>query len=183
MKAWNLPEGRGHPETGAGTPDLGGITVRDLTLLDSSNLEPAHWSAWARLIGDNYGDYDAFVLTHAPIPWPIPPAPVPDADQSGEACGAHRGPGPPQSYQQRCPEQPGTGFFRGGQRSARGVRGLGNKVIKGDCAKKIFTRNPMPLKVSMKLPYCISARRGSKRTCPAGKTWVASGWKRNWNPG
>ena len=32
---------------------LGEITVRDLTLLDSSNLEPAHWSAWARLIGDN----------------------------------------------------------------------------------------------------------------------------------
>ena len=43
---------------------LGEITVRDLTLLDSSNLEPAHWSAWARLIGDNYSDYDAFVLTH-----------------------------------------------------------------------------------------------------------------------
>ena len=43
---------------------LGDITVKDLTLLDSSNLEPSNWSAWARLIGDNYSDYDAFVMTH-----------------------------------------------------------------------------------------------------------------------
>ena len=43
---------------------LGEITVQDLALLDSSNLEPAQWSQWARLIGENYTDYDAFVLTH-----------------------------------------------------------------------------------------------------------------------
>ena len=43
---------------------LGEITVKDLTKIDSSNVVPQDWSSWATLIGDNYTEYDGFVLTH-----------------------------------------------------------------------------------------------------------------------
>lgn len=48
-------------------PELAGlcsISCRELLSLDSSNIQPHHWSAMARAVADDYDGYDGFVITH-----------------------------------------------------------------------------------------------------------------------
>ena len=48
-------------------PGLGGdysVECRELFSLDSSNVQPYHWSLLAEAIGAAYNDYDGFVVTH-----------------------------------------------------------------------------------------------------------------------
>lgn len=33
-------------------------------LIDSANMQPSQWAAMAEIIGENYGDYDGFVIIH-----------------------------------------------------------------------------------------------------------------------
>ena len=47
------------------------VEARQLFQLDSTNVHPEHWKTIARAILEAYDDYDGFVITHAPIPWPI----------------------------------------------------------------------------------------------------------------
>ena len=147
---------------------LGEITVRDLTLLDSSNLEPAHWSAWARLIGDNYSDYDAFVLTHGTDtlaytssalsrmlinlgkPVVLTGAQVPLSLTNSDAR---------------------SNLELAFSVAASGLPGVfvafGNKVIKGDCAKKIFTRNPNAFESVNEAPVLYFGKEGVKKNLPS----------------
>ena len=147
---------------------LGEITVQDLTLLDSSNLEPAHWSAWARLIGDNYSDYDAFVLTHGTDtmaytssalsrmlinlgkPVVLTGAQVPLSLTNSDAR---------------------SNLELAFSVAASGLPGVfvafGNKVIKGDCAKKIFTRNPNAFESVNEAPVLYFGKEGVKKNLPS----------------
>ena len=147
---------------------LGEITVRDLTLLDSSNLEPAHWSAWARLIGDNYGDYDAFVLTHGTDTL---------AYTSSALCRMLINLGKPVVL---TGAQVPLSLTNSDARSnlelafsvaASGLPGVfvafGNKVIKGDCAKKIFTRNPNAFESVNEAPVLYFGKEGVKKNLPS----------------
>lgn len=122
---------------------LGEITVQDLTLLDSSNLEPAHWSAWARLIGDNYSDYDAFVLTHGTDTMAYTSSALSrmliNLGKPVVLTGAQV------PLSQRCPEQPGTGVFRGGQRAARSLRGLWEQGDQGGLCQEDLYPEPQRL--------------------------------------
>ena len=147
---------------------LGEITVQDLTLLDSSNLAPDHWSRWARLIGDNYTDYDAFVLTHgtdtmaytasalsymlinlgkpvvltgAQVPLSLPNS---DARSNLELAFSVAASGLP-------------GVFIA----------FGNKVIKGSCAKKIFTRNFNAFESVNESPVLYFSKKGVKKNLPS----------------
>ena len=48
-------------------PELNGIceiSCRELLSLDSSNIQPHHWSAMAEAVAADYDGYDGFVLTH-----------------------------------------------------------------------------------------------------------------------
>ena len=147
---------------------LGEITVQDLTLLDSSNLEPVHWSAWARLIGDNYNDYDAFVLTHGTDtmaytssalsrmlinlgkPVVLTGAQVPLSLTNSDAR---------------------SNLELAFSVAASGLPGVfvafGNKVIKGDCAKKIFTRNPNAFESVNEAPVLYFGKEGVKKNLPS----------------
>ncbi|MDO5563221.1 MAG: asparaginase [Synergistaceae bacterium] len=40
------------------------ITCKEILSLDSSNIQPHHWSVMADAIGADYADYDGFVVTH-----------------------------------------------------------------------------------------------------------------------
>ena len=145
---------------------LGEITVQDLTLLDSSNLEPAHWSAWARLIGDNYSDYDAFVLTHGTDTM---------AYTSSALSRMLINLGKPVVL---TGAQVPLSLTNSDARS-----NLELAFSRGTVPRRSLPGTPMPLKASTRHRCCISARKGSRRTCPAGKMWGASGWRKKWNPG
>jgi L-asparaginase len=48
-------------------PELKRIAQVDVTVLDnidSSNVTPAHWARWFKVLKANYGRYDGFVITH-----------------------------------------------------------------------------------------------------------------------
>lgn len=40
------------------------ITCLEIMSLDSSNIQPHHWTAMAEAVGENYDRYDGFVITH-----------------------------------------------------------------------------------------------------------------------
>jgi len=40
------------------------VDVHQMTPIDSSNMFPGYWLEIARVIGDNYGEYDGFVILH-----------------------------------------------------------------------------------------------------------------------
>ena len=44
--------------------ELAGIEVACIDNIDSSNIRPEHWDRVASVIGENYDDYDGFVVTH-----------------------------------------------------------------------------------------------------------------------
>lgn len=147
---------------------LGDITVKDLALLDSSNLEPANWSAWARLIGDHYSDYDAFVLTHGTDtmaytssalsrmlinlgkPVVLTGAQVPLSMTNSDA---------------RSNLELAFSVAAGGLPGV--FIAFGNKVIKGDCAKKIFTRNPNAFESVNESPVLYFGKGGVKKNLPS----------------
>ena len=144
---------------------LGDITVKDLALLDSSNLEPANWSAWARLIGDNYSDYDAFVMTHGTDtmaytssalsymlinlgkPVVLTGAQVPLSMTNSDAR---------------------SNLELAFSVAASGLPGVfvafGNKV---DCARKIFTRNPNAFESVNESPVLYFGKGGVKKNLPS----------------
>ena len=121
---------------------LAQITVQDLCLLDSSNLEPDYWSKWAEIIGDNYNDYDGFVLTHGTDtmaytssalshmlinlgkPVVLTGSQIPLALSNTDAHSNLQ-----LAFTIAVSGLPGV-FIA-----------FGNKVIRGDCAKKIFSKN------------------------------------------
>lgn len=147
---------------------LGEITVQDLALLDSSNLEPAQWSQWARLIGENYTDYDAFVLTHGTDtlaytasalsymlinlgkPVVLTGAQVPLSLTNSDAR---------------------TNLELAFTVAASGLPGVfvafGNKVIRGNCAKKIFTRNFNAFESVNESPVLFFTKKGVKKNLPS----------------
>lgn len=44
--------------------DLADIDVVQVLNIDSTNIEPEHWTMFSKVIEENYGDYDGFVITH-----------------------------------------------------------------------------------------------------------------------
>lgn len=151
---------------------LGDIKVKDLTLLDSSNLEPSNWSAWARLIGDNYSDYDAFVMTHG-------------TDTMAYTASAlnwmliHLGK-PVVLTGSQIPLSLTNSDARSNLElafsvAASGLPGVfiafGNKVIKGECAKKIFTRNLNAFESVNEAPVLYFGKEGVKKNLPSRENY------------
>lgn len=147
---------------------LAQITVKDLCLLDSSNLTPDYWSKWAEIIGDNYSDYDGFVLTHGTDtmaytssalshmlinlgkPVVLTGAQVPLALPNSDAR---------------------TNLQLAFSVAASGLPGVfvafGNKVIKGVCAKKIFSKNFNAFESVNETPVLYFTKEGIKKNLPS----------------
>ena len=53
------------------------VEARALFNLDSTDMTPKEWMTVAAAIRDAYSHFDGFMITHAPIPWPMPPLPFP----------------------------------------------------------------------------------------------------------
>jgi L-asparaginase len=147
---------------------VGHITVKDLTKIDSSNVTPANWSEWAGLIGDYYTDYDGFVITHGTDTM---------AYTSSALSYMLINLGKPVVL---TGSQVPLSMTNSDARSnlelaftiaASGLPGVfiafGNKVIKGDCAKKIFTRNYNAFESVNEAPVLYFGKEGVKKNLPS----------------
>ena len=146
---------------------LGKITVRDLCQLDSSNLTPAHWSKWAEIIGDNYSDYDAFVMSHG------------TDTMAFTACALSHmliNLGKPVVLTgSQVPISIANSDARSNLElafsvAASGLPGVyiafGNKVVKGVLAKKIFSKNFNAFESVNETPVLFFSKSGMKKNLP-----------------
>ena len=147
---------------------LGKITVRDLCQLDSSNLTPAHWSKWAEIIGDNYSDYDAFVMSHG------------TDTMAFTACALSHmliNLGKPVVLTgSQVPISIANSDARSNLElafsvAASGLPGVyiafGNKVVKGVLAKKIFSKNFNAFESVNESPVLYFTKNGVKKNLPS----------------
>lgn len=147
---------------------LGKITVRNLCQLDSSNLTPAHWSKWAEIIGDNYSDYDAFVMSHG------------TDTMAFTACALSHmliNLGKPVVLTgSQVPISIANSDARSNLElafsvAASGLPGVyiafGNKVVKGVLAKKIFSKNFNAFESVNESPVLYFTKNGVKKNLPS----------------
>ena len=147
---------------------MGKITVRDLCQLDSSNLTPAHWSKWAEIIGDNYSDYDAFVMSHG------------TDTMAFTACALSHmliNLGKPVVLTgSQVPISIANSDARSNLElafsvAASGLPGVyiafGNKVVKGVLAKKIFSKNFNAFESVNESPVLYFTKNGVKKNLPS----------------
>lgn len=146
---------------------LGQITVQDVCKLDSSNLQPGNWSQWATLIGEQYADFDGFVLTHGT-----------DTMAYTSSALSHMliNLGKPVVLTgSQVPLDMANSDARSNLQLAFGVAAsalpgvfvaFGNKVIKGDCAKKIFTKNFNGFESVNATPVLFFGKDGVKKNLP-----------------
>ena len=147
---------------------LGEITVQDLTLVDSSNLVPEQWSDWAGVIGDNYSEYDAFVLTHgtdtmaytaSALSWMLINLGKPVVLTGSQI---------PLSLTNSDGRSNLELAFTVAASGLPGVFiAFGNKVIRGNCAKKIFTRNVNAFESVNESPVLYFGKDGVKKNLPS----------------
>lgn len=147
---------------------LGQITVKDICRLDSSNLLPAHWSKWAEIIGDNYNDYDAFVMSHGT-----------DTMAFTASALSHMliNLGKPVVLTgSQVPLTLANSDARSNMElafsvAASGLPGVyiafGNKVIKGVLAKKIFSKNFNAFESVNESPVLYFSKKGVKKNLPS----------------
>lgn len=147
---------------------LAKITVKDLCLLDSSNLQPKDWSKWAEVIGDNYSDYDGFVMTHGT-----------DTMAYTSSALSHMliNLGKPvvltgSQVPLALPNSDGRSNLQLAFTVAvSGLPGIfiafGNKVVKGECAKKIFSKNFNAFESINESPVLLFAKDGVKKNLPS----------------
>lgn len=146
---------------------LAQITVLDLCQLDSSNLQPQDWSKWATLLGEKYGEFDGFVLTHGTDTL---------AYTSSALSYMLINLGKPVVLTgSQVPLNMANSDARSNLQLAfsvavSGLPGVfvafGNKVIKGACAKKIFAKNFNAFESVNATPVLFFSKDGVKKNLP-----------------
>ena len=151
-----------------GIMDCYDITIRDILHLDSSNIQPEEWQTIARHVFENRMEYSGIVITHGTdtmaytasvlsfmlrgisIPVVLTGAQVPLSLTNSDAR---------------------SNLELAFSVAASGLPGVfvafGNKVIKGDCAKKIFTRNPNAFESVNEAPVLYFGKEGVKKNLPS----------------
>ncbi len=146
---------------------LAKITVQDLCLLDSSNLQPEYWSKWAEIIGENYHDYDGFVLAHGTDTMAYTSSALSymliNLGKPVVLTGAQV----PLSLSNTDARSNLQLAFTIAVSGLPGVFvAFGNKVIKGDRAKKIFTKNFNAFESINEGPVLCFSKEGAKKNLP-----------------
>jgi L-asparaginase len=150
---------------------LGKIMVQDVCKLDSSNIQPENWSQWAKIIGDNYDKYDGFVITHGTDTM---------AYTSSALSYMLLNLGKPVVLTgSQVPLNMANSDARNNldlafTMATSGLPGVfiafGNKVIKGDCAKKIFSKNFNAFESVNETPVLFFDKSGVKKNLPNKET-------------
>lgn len=146
---------------------LGEITVKDLTKIDSSNVVPQDWSSWATLIGDNYTEYDGFVLTHGTDTMAYTASALSYMLVNLGKPVVLTGSQVPLSLSNSDARSNLELAFTIASSGLPGVFvAFGNKVIKGDCCKKSLPAISMLLRASMKHRFSFFDKNGIKKNLP-----------------
>lgn len=140
------------------------IAVEDVFCIDSSNLQPEHWQILAEVVGNFYEDYDGFVITmgtdtlafaaaalsHMLVnlgkPVVITGAMVPLVAANSDARTNLQ-----LAFSMAVGNLPGV------------YVAFGNKVIRGYCAKKIFTKNANAFESVNESPVLCFTKEGLKK--------------------
>jgi len=146
---------------------LAKISVQDLCLIDSSNLEPEYWSRWAEVIGDNYNDYDGFVLSHGTDTMAYTSSALTHMLINLGKPVVLTGAQVPLSLSNTDARSNLQLAFTIAVSGLPGVFiAFGNKVIKGDCAKKIFSKNFNAFESVNETPVLFFSKSGMKKNLP-----------------
>ena len=147
---------------------LGKITVQDICQLDSSNLIPAYWSKWAEIIGDNYSDYDAFVISHGTDTMAFTASALSHMLINLGKPVVLTGSQVPLSV---ANSDARSNLELAFSVAASGLPGVyiafGNKVIKGLLAKKIFSKNFNAFESVNESPVLYFTKKGVKKNLPS----------------
>jgi L-asparaginase len=147
---------------------LGKITVQDICQLDSSNLIPAYWSKWAEIIGDNYSDYDAFVMSHGTDTMAFTASALSHMLINLGKPVVLTGSQVPLSV---ANSDARSNLELAFSVAASGLPGVyiafGNKVIKGLLAKKIFSKNFNAFESVNESPVLYFTKKGVKKNLPS----------------
>ena len=146
---------------------LGKITVQDICKLDSSNIQPENWSQWVKIIGDNYEKYDGFVITHGTDTMAY--------TSSALSCMLINLGKPVVLTGSQVPLNLANSDARSNLELAFTIAtsnlsgvfiAFGNKVIKGDRAKKIFAKNFNAFESVNETPVLFFDKNGVKKNLP-----------------
>lgn len=146
---------------------LGKITVQDICKLDSSNIQPENWSQWVKIIGDNYEKYDGFVITHGTDTMAY--------TSSALSCMLINLGKPVVLTGSQVPLNLANSDARSNLELAFTIAtsnlsgvfiAFGNKVIKGDRAKKIFAKNFNAFESVNETPVLFFGKNGVKKNLP-----------------
>lgn len=160
---------------------LGEITVKDLTKIDSSNVVPSDWSSWATLIGDNYTEYDGFVLTHGTDTMAYTASALSYMLVNLGKPVVLTGSQVPLSLSNSDARSNLELAFTIASSGLPGVLSpLAIRSSKATAAKRSLPAISMPLKASMKHRFSFLTKTASKRTSPTDGMWEDSVLKARW---
>jgi len=143
------------------------ITVTDVCKLDSSNLQPENWSKWAKLIGDNYTKYDGFVITHGTDTMAYTSSALSNMLVNLGKPVVLTGSQVPINLANSDARSNLELAFTIASSNLFGVFiAFGNKVIKGECAKKIFAKNFNAFESINETPVLFFDKTGIKKNLP-----------------
>ena len=152
------------------------ITVKDVCKLDSSDLQPDNWSKWAKIIGDNYAEYDGFVITHGTDTMAYTSSALSYMLINLGKPVVLTGSQVPLNLANSDARNNLELAFTIASSNLSGVFvAFGNKVIKGNCAKKIFTKNFNAFESVNETPVLFFDKNGIKKNLP--KSEVAGDFK------
>lgn len=146
------------------------VTVNDICKLDSSNLQPNNWSEWAKIIGANYDKYDGFVITHGTDTMAYTSSALSymlvNLGKPVVLTGAQV---PINSANSDARSNLELAFTIASSNLAGVFIAFGNKVMKGDCAKKIFSKNFNAFESVNETPVLFFDKTGVKKKLPGNE--------------
>ncbi len=146
---------------------LGKITVQDICKLDSSNIQPENWSQWVKIIGDNYDKYDGFVITHGTDTMAYTSSALSYMlINLGKPVVLTGSQVPLNLANSDARSNLDLAFTIATSNLAGVFIAFGNKVIKGDCAKKIFAKNFNAFESVNETPVLFFDKNGVKKNLP-----------------
>lgn len=146
---------------------LGKITVQDICKLGSSNIQPENWSQWVKIIGDNYDKYDGFVITHGTDTMAYTSSALSYMlINLGKPVVLTGSQVPLNLANSDARSNLDLAFTIATSNLAGVFIAFGNKVIKGDCAKKIFAKNFNAFESVNETPVLFFDKNGVKKNLP-----------------
>jgi len=146
---------------------LGKITVQDICKLDSSNIQPENWSQWVKIIGANYDKYDGFVITHGTDTMAYTSSALSYMlINLGKPVVLTGSQVPLNLANSDARSNLDLAFTIATSNLAGVFIAFGNKVIKGDCAKKIFAKNFNAFESVNETPVLFFDKNGVKKNLP-----------------